>query len=72
MQQGRKVDAHHERMEALMDVSLESMQACLEKTEANHGKVKIKMEACLEETAVETIGAPKERYGDQHLAVGHC
>jgi hypothetical protein len=46
------------RMEALMDASLDTMEACLEKNEVNFGKVAIKME-------VET----EDRYGDQHLAV---
>jgi hypothetical protein len=34
--------ASQERMEALMNVSLETMKACLEKIEVNQGKVKIK------------------------------
>jgi hypothetical protein len=62
-------------MEALMGISLQTTQACLEKTEANQGKVEIKMEACLEETKVETIGALADRYGDRRLVVrhrGHC
>jgi hypothetical protein len=34
-------------MEALMDVSLETTEACLEKIEENRGKVKTKLEVCL-------------------------
>jgi hypothetical protein len=41
-------------MEALMDVSIEMMEACLEKTEANYKRVETKME-------VETIGAPENQ-----------
>jgi DNA integrity scanning protein DisA with diadenylate cyclase activity len=51
-------------METLMDVSLESTKACLEKIEASQGKVEIKVEACLEEMQGETIGALKERCGN--------
>jgi hypothetical protein len=50
----RKVEADHEewisamkvsqeRMESLMDVSLELTEVCLEKIEADQGKVEIKM-----------------------------
>jgi hypothetical protein len=42
------IKASQERMEALMDVSLEITESCLEKIEADQGKVEIKMEACLE------------------------
>jgi hypothetical protein len=35
-------------MEALMDVSLETMEGCLENIEANQEKVEIMMEVCLE------------------------
>jgi hypothetical protein len=59
------IKASQERMEALMDVSLETTEACLEQTEANQGKVEIKMEACLEEMKVEITGA----LGDPCLAV---
>jgi hypothetical protein len=59
--------ASQERMEALMDVR-EAMKACLEKVEANQGKVEIKMEACLEEMKVETVRALEDRYGVWHLA----
>jgi hypothetical protein len=64
--------ASQERMDALMDVSLETMEVCLEKIEASEGKVEIKMEVCVEEMKVETIGALEDQYGDQqHLAVRH-
>jgi hypothetical protein len=36
--------ANHERMEALIDVSLKMTEACLEKIETNQGKVKIIIE----------------------------
>jgi hypothetical protein len=52
-----------ERMEALMDVNLDTMEVCLEETETNEGKVKTKMEACLENMEMETIGAPENRSG---------
>jgi hypothetical protein len=58
-------------MEALMDVSLETMEVCLEKMEASEGKVEIRMEVCMEEMKLETIGALEDRYGDRHLAVRH-
>jgi hypothetical protein len=45
------------------------METCLERIEVNEGKVEIKMEACLEEMKVETIGALKDRYGDGRLAI---
>jgi hypothetical protein len=67
-----KLDAYHERMEALLDVSLESTEAYLEKIEVNQGKVEIKMEVCLEEMQGETIGTLKEQFVDQHLAVRLC
>jgi galactokinase len=35
--------ASQERMEALMDVSLQTTEDCLEKSEVNQGKVEIKM-----------------------------
>jgi hypothetical protein len=37
--------ANQERMEALMDVSLETTKVCLEKTEVNQGKAETKMES---------------------------
>jgi hypothetical protein len=58
--------AGQERMGSLMDVSLETTEACLEKIGANQEKVETKMEVCVEEMEVETIGAP----GDQQPAVG--
>jgi hypothetical protein len=51
-------------MEALMDASLEMTEAWLEKIEANQGKVEIKMEACLEEIQIETIGTLEDRTKD--------
>jgi hypothetical protein len=51
-------------MEALMDVSLETTDSCVEKIEANRGKVETKMEACLEEVARETVGALENRCWD--------
>jgi hypothetical protein len=76
-----KIEARHEewmaavkdsqeRMEALLDVSLEMTEVFLEKIEANQGKVEIKMEASLEKAMVETIRALDDRYGDQHLTIG--
>jgi hypothetical protein len=53
--------ARQKRMEVLMDVILQMMEACLEKTEANQEKVEINTEACLVEAAVETIGALRDR-----------
>jgi hypothetical protein len=61
------IKASRERMEALMDVSLED--ASLEKIEANRKNVGIRMEIGLEEIKLETIGALKERYGDRRLVV---
>jgi hypothetical protein len=62
-----KIKANHEelmaamkacqRIESPMDVSLETTKACLEQIEANQGKVELKMEGCLEEMEVVTIGA---------------
>jgi hypothetical protein len=52
-----------------MDVRLETTEACLEKIKVNRGKVKIKVEVCLEEAAVETTRILKDRSGDRHLAV---
>jgi hypothetical protein len=63
------MDAHQERMEALLDISLETMEACLENTEVDRGKVGTKMEACLEDAAVKTLGAFKGRSRDRRLAV---
>jgi hypothetical protein len=57
-------------MGTLMDASLETTEICLEKIEANRGKLETKMEPCLEEIAVETIGALEDRYGDRRLALG--
>jgi hypothetical protein len=65
-----KTEANHEElmatmkvsqegMLALMDVSLETTEACLEKIEAYQEKVETKMEECLEEMEVETPGAPE-------------
>jgi ribosomal protein L25 (general stress protein Ctc) len=56
--------ASQERMEALMDISLETTEVCLEMTEVNRGKVETKMEVGLEEGAVETIRALKDQSGD--------
>jgi hypothetical protein len=55
------------------------MEDCLEKTEAtdleaNLEEIESKAEheeVPKEEAIVETFGALKERYGDQHQAVGH-
>jgi hypothetical protein len=52
-------------METLMDVSLEMTEACLEKIEVYLKKVQNKMEVCLEEMEVETLGAPEDHSGDQ-------
>jgi hypothetical protein len=52
-----------------MDVSLDTTEACLEKIEDNQGKVENKMEADLEEAAVETIGALRDRSRDRRLLV---
>jgi hypothetical protein len=65
-----KMEVNQEGMEALMDASLEMTEACVQKIEANRGKVETKMESCLEETSVETIGALEDRCGDPKLAVG--
>jgi hypothetical protein len=51
-----------------VDINLETMETYLEKNEANQGKVEIKMEGCLEEMKVESIGALEERCGDRRLA----
>jgi multidrug resistance efflux pump len=48
--------ASHERIEAMMDVSLGKTEPCVEKFEANQEKVETKMEACLEEVQVEVVG----------------
>jgi hypothetical protein len=53
------------KMEALMEVSLEITKACVEKTEANQGKVEIKIEACLDEIKVETIETLEDRTRDR-------
>jgi hypothetical protein len=52
--------ASHERINTLMDVSLQTTEVSLEKTEVNREKVETKMEACLEEEEVQTIRAPKD------------
>jgi hypothetical protein len=49
-----------ERMEALVDVSLETTEACLEKIEVYQENVETKLEECLEEMEVETLGAPED------------
>jgi hypothetical protein len=59
--------ASRERMEALMCVSLQTMEACREKIKVNQGKVETKMEACLKWMKVVTIGALEDRYGDRRL-----
>jgi hypothetical protein len=72
-----KLDAHHERMMARMDSQLEKMEACLEKTEAmdleanpeERESEAVHDEVPKEEAAVETFGALKEQYRDQHLVV---
>jgi hypothetical protein len=64
--------ASHERIDAMRDVSLEMTEACLEKTEVNQEKVETKMEACLEEEEVETIGALENQYDDWHLDIWCC
>jgi hypothetical protein len=64
-----RIETGQEQMEALKDVSLETTEACLEKIEANQGKVGTEMEACLEEMKVETIVAPEDRSMDQEPAV---
>jgi hypothetical protein len=53
--------AEQERIEtqALMDFSLQKIEACLEKIEENQGKVEeIMMEGCLEWMKMVTIGRP--------------
>jgi hypothetical protein len=62
--------ASQERLESLMNVSLETTEDCLEKTVANQEKVETKMEACVEEMEVETIETPEDQSGDQQLVVG--
>jgi hypothetical protein len=60
-----------------MDSQIEEMEFCLEKTEAtdleaNPEEIESDLEheeVPIEEAAVETSGALKERYGDWHLAV---
>jgi hypothetical protein len=55
-----KSAANHKKwmatMEALTDVSLKMTEACLEKTEANQGKVEIMTEVCIDEINVEPMG----------------
>jgi hypothetical protein len=36
--------ASRERMDALIDISLDMMEACLEKIEVNQGKIELKMD----------------------------
>jgi recombination DNA repair RAD52 pathway protein len=67
-----RLDSNHKRIMARMDSQVEKMEACLEKTEtteeiesnAEHEEVPN------EEDAGETFGTLKERYEDQHLAIG--
>jgi hypothetical protein len=60
--------AIQERMKFVVDISLETTEAYLEKNEVNQGKIDIMMEAFLEEMNVESIGALEDRYGDRRLA----
>jgi hypothetical protein len=57
------------KMEAKMDVTLETTKSCIKEAEVNRGKVIIKMEACIEEMKVETMGTLEDRYGDHRLAL---
>jgi hypothetical protein len=57
-----RIETSQEQTEALMDVSLETTEACLERIEVNQGKAETKME-------VETIGAVEDRSEDQRPAV---
>jgi hypothetical protein len=66
-----KLDAHHERMMARMNSQLENTEAT--DLEANPEEIQSKTEreeVPKEEAAVETFGALKEQYGEQHLVVG--
>jgi hypothetical protein len=79
-----KLDAHNKKMMARMDSQLEKMEATYLETNPEATGSKAKQEEVPEEEAiVETFGAPKERYGDWHLAIrcsgqpkkqteGHC
>jgi hypothetical protein len=67
-----KLDAHHERMLARTKICLEEtettdLEANLEATEPESEHMKV----LKEDAAMETFGAPKEWYGNRHLAVGH-
>jgi hypothetical protein len=72
-----KMEAHHERMMARMDSQLEKMEVCLGNTGAKDLEANPKETECevkheevpKEEAAVESFGALKEWYRDQHLAV---
>jgi hypothetical protein len=72
-----KVEAHHERMVAKMDIQLEKMEACLGATEAvdleaNPEEIESEVEyeeVPKEEAAVETFRALEKWRGDQYLAV---
>jgi predicted urease superfamily metal-dependent hydrolase len=63
--------ASQERMEVWMDASIEMIEACLEKTEVNQGKIENKVEAYLKDMKMEIIRAWMDRYGDQILVVRH-
>jgi hypothetical protein len=67
------LDAHQERMIAKMDASIEGLEACVGRLQANRENsdaVAKHQEVPNEEAEVETVGALKDRYGDWHLAVG--
>jgi hypothetical protein len=55
-----------------MTACQEATEACLESKEPTSELVAVHDEVPKEEAAVKTVRALKKRYGDWHLAVGHC
>jgi hypothetical protein len=75
------MDAHQERMGAIVNAWRKETTACQEATEAcleSKEPTSVEIESVAvhddvpkEEAAVKIVRAPKEQYGDQHLAIGH-
>jgi hypothetical protein len=80
-----KLDDHHRRMMARMDSQLEKMEAIVEAfkerlkemntkdLEASQEKSEVvaeQQDIPKEEPTVKTVGAPEDRYGNQHLTIG--
>jgi phosphoribosylformimino-5-aminoimidazole carboxamide ribonucleotide (ProFAR) isomerase len=69
-----KMDARQERMRASVNAWWKEMTSCLESKELTSVEIQsvaVHEEVPKEEAAEKTVIALKERYGDQHLAIGH-